>query len=73
MVWNLVSTAAILDCDFVDAIRVQDQHIGVAGDRVRAEHTAMIELHLQPKCLQGNLHEHAISPLLTMCIRQGVS
>ena len=72
MVGNLASTAAILDCDLVDAVCMQDQHIGVAGNRVRADHTAMVELHLQPECLQGNRHEHAIGPLLTVQVRLGV-
>ena len=55
----------------MDAVCVQDKHVGVTGDRIGTDHTAVIELHLQPKHLQGNLNKDTIVPLLITKVRQG--
>jgi len=37
---------AVLDCHFVQAVCVENEHIRVAGNRVRADHARMIKLYL---------------------------
>jgi len=73
VLWDLARTPTILDRNFVDAVCVQDQHVGVARNGVMAEHTTMVELQLQPKFLQRNPHKNTVTPFLAKKVRREVS
>lgn len=56
--------ATVQNVDFVDSIRMQDQHGGVSWDRVLAKHAAVVQLELEPKRLEGGAYEALPVPFL---------
>ena len=70
MLGDETRAATMLNRHFVDAVRVENKHIGMAGHRIRAKHAGVIELHLQPQGFQGYLDKRAASPhLMRRCER----
>ena len=47
MLRNGPLTATVLNCNLVYSIRMEDQHIRVARNRVLAAHTGVVELDLK--------------------------
>jgi len=62
-------TAAVLNCDLVDSIRMENQHTRMARNRVIAAHASVVKLDFQSQSLEGGLDKVSFRPFLETTVR----
>ena len=57
-------TVAVLNCDLVDSIRMENQHTRMASNRIIAAHACVVKLDFKSQSLKGGLNKPGSRPFL---------
>lgn len=61
--------AAVLNCDLVNSIHIENQHTHMARNWVVAVHAGMVKLDFKSQSLEGGLYKLGSRPFLETMVR----